>query len=75
MRRGEGVKGFKTAYRLVLEAAEGDGGAPPAVRLRNTLKTAWRRDRLRCRRVEQLGIVGSWGPADDSRVLTDGDGI
>jgi hypothetical protein len=56
-------------------AAEDDGGVPPAVRLRAALKTALRRDGLRCVRAEQLGIAGGWGPPDDSGALADGAGI
>jgi hypothetical protein len=62
-------------FALVLEDAGAEGDAPPPVRLRHALKRAWRSDRLRRVRVEQLGVVGGWGPADDSRALTDGDGI
>jgi hypothetical protein len=68
------VKGFTTLYRLTLEAAEGDDATPPAVRLKQTLKTALRRDRLRCTRAEQLAW-GAWGPVDDGRGLVDGGGI
>jgi hypothetical protein len=69
------VKGFATVYRVTFVAAEDADGVPPPVRLRHALKRAWRSDRLRCTRAEQLGVVGGWGPADDSRPLTDGDGI
>ena len=68
------MKGFAAVYRVTFEAAEGDDAAPPAVRLRHCLKRAWRQDRLRCKRVEQLSW-DSWGPADGSRQLTDGEGI
>jgi hypothetical protein len=61
-------------YRVVLEAAEGDDAAPPAVRLRHALKRAWRQDRLKCTRAEQLAW-DSWGPVDDSPELRDGAGI
>jgi hypothetical protein len=71
----EGLMAWRTLYRLVLEAAEADGLAPPAVRLRAILKRAWRSDRLRCRRVEQLSVDGQWGPPDEARHLRDGDGI
>jgi hypothetical protein len=69
------VRGFTTTYRLVLEAAEGDDAVPPATRLRQALKTAWRRDRLKCVRAEQLAVAGDWGPVDGSLPLTDGAGI
>jgi hypothetical protein len=68
------VKGFATAYRLTLDAPE-DDGIPPAIRLRHCLKRAWRSDRLRCRKVEQLAIGGEWGPPDGSLPLEHGAGI
>jgi hypothetical protein len=69
------VRGFTTVYRVTLEAAEDADGVPPPVRLRHALKRAWRSDRLKCTRDEQLGVVGGWGPVNDSPGLADGDGI
>ena len=43
----------KTKYQIVLEAKPGDTVAP-ATRLKRLLKTALRRDRLRCIRCEEL---------------------
>jgi hypothetical protein len=69
------VKGFTTVYRVTFEAAEDADGVPPPVRLRHALKRAWRSDWLKCTRVEQLGVVGSWGPVDGSLPFRDGEGI
>jgi hypothetical protein len=69
------VKGFTTVYRLTFEATEDADGIPPAIRLRHTLKRALRSDHLRCRRAEQLGIMGGWAAVDDSHDLTNGEGI
>jgi hypothetical protein len=68
------VKGWHATYRVTLQAPDCDGDAPPAVRLRHALKRAWRSDRLRCVRAEQLSFQG-WGPVDDSLPLEHGAGI
>ena len=69
------MKSWRTTYRVVLEAPEGNDLAPPVVRLRHALKRAWRQDALKCREVRQLSIDGDWGPVDCSLPLVDGAGI
>jgi hypothetical protein len=68
------VKGFTTVYRLTFEAAEDADAVPPAVRLRHTLKRAWRSDLLQCVKGEQLSWH-DWAAVDDSPPLQDGGGI
>jgi hypothetical protein len=68
------MKGFTTVYRVTLEAAEDADAVPPAVRLRHCLKRAWRSDRLRCVRAEQLSFR-EWAAVDEGLPFEYGAGI